>query len=73
MTKPQAAAEPSMEDILASIRKMISEDRLDARPIPDQIAPSIGEALPACPKTGEWDQGKVRARKQTGCLPSAPL
>ena len=44
MTKPQAANEPSMEDILASIRKMISEDRLDARPIPDQIArASIGE------------------------------
>lgn len=39
MTKPQTA-EPSMEDILASIRKMISEERLGPRPIPDQIARS---------------------------------
>jgi hypothetical protein len=59
MTKPQAASEPSMEDILASIRKMISEDRLDARPIPDQIArTSIGERITPrpVPKTGDWDR-----------------
>jgi len=34
MTKPQFASEPSMEDILASIRKMISDDRGPARPDP---------------------------------------
>lgn len=38
MSKLQTAAEPTMEDILASIRKMISEERLGPRPIPDQIA-----------------------------------
>lgn len=38
MTKPQFAPEPSMEDILASIRKMISEDRLGPRPVPDLLA-----------------------------------
>lgn len=44
MTKPQFAPEPSMEDILASIRKMISEERMGPRPVPDQIArTSIGE------------------------------
>ncbi len=36
MTKPQFA-EPSMEDILASIRKMISDDRGALRPLPDQM------------------------------------
>jgi cell pole-organizing protein PopZ len=51
-----------MEDILASIRKMISEDRLDPRPIPDQIArTSIGERAPAPPapataKPAGWDR-----------------
>src|SRR4029078_9097733 len=35
MTKPQFASEPSMEDILASIRKMISDDRA---PRPDPVA-----------------------------------
>lgn len=38
MTKPQFAPEPSMEDILASIRKMISDDRSGPRPLPDQMA-----------------------------------
>ncbi len=45
MTKPQFSAEPSMEDILASIRKMISEERMGPRPIPDQIGRSpFGES-----------------------------
>jgi len=48
MTKAQSAAEPSMEDILASIRKMISEERLGPRPIPDQMARTpFAEAAPA--------------------------
>jgi len=37
MNKPQFASEPSMEDILASIRKMISDDRSGPRPLPDQM------------------------------------
>ncbi len=37
MTKPQFAPEPSMEDILASIRKMISDDRAPPRPLPDPM------------------------------------
>ncbi len=46
MTKPQFSPEPSMEDILASIRKMISEERLGPRPIPDQIGRSpFGESV----------------------------
>ena len=45
MTKPQSSAEPSMEDILASIRKMISEERMGPRPIPDQMrAPPMARA-----------------------------
>jgi cell pole-organizing protein PopZ len=46
MTKPQFSAEPSMEDILASIRKMISEERMGPRPIPDRIGRSpFGESM----------------------------
>ncbi len=37
MTKPQFAPEPSMEDILASIRKMISDDRAPPHPLPDPM------------------------------------
>ena len=37
MTKPQFAPEPSMEDILASIRKMISDDRAAPHPLPDPM------------------------------------
>ncbi len=58
MTKPQIAPEPSMEDILASIRKMISEDRLGPRPVPDQIArASLGDRPSAAPsgKSANWD------------------
>jgi cell pole-organizing protein PopZ len=35
MSKPQMASEPSMEDILASIRKMISDDKPGPSPMPD--------------------------------------
>jgi cell pole-organizing protein PopZ len=53
MTKPQFSAEPSMEDILASIRKMISEERLGPRPIPDQIGRSpFGESVAETPAPG---------------------
>lgn len=37
MSKPQFAGEPNMEDILASIRKMISEEPAGPRPVPDQL------------------------------------
>jgi cell pole-organizing protein PopZ len=53
MTKPQFSTEPSMEDILASIRKMISEERLGPRPIPDQIGRSpFGESVAETPAVG---------------------
>jgi cell pole-organizing protein PopZ len=46
MTKPHFSAEPSMEDILASIRKMISEERMGPRPVPDQMATSpFGQSM----------------------------
>ena len=35
MSKPQLAAEPSMEEILASIRKLISDDKPGRGPTPD--------------------------------------
>ncbi len=41
MTRPQFAGEPSMEDILTSIRKMISEEPAGPRPIPDQIGRTV--------------------------------
>ena len=41
MSKPQFAAEPSMEDILASIRKMISDEPTGPRPVPDQITRTV--------------------------------
>jgi cell pole-organizing protein PopZ len=37
MSKPQVASEPSMEEILASIRKMIADDRPGPSPMPDQM------------------------------------
>ena len=37
MSKPQFASEPSMEEILSSIRKMISDDRPGPSPMPDQL------------------------------------
>lgn len=50
MSKLQSAAEPSMEDILASIRKMISEERMGPRPVPDQMSRTpFGEATAAKP------------------------
>jgi cell pole-organizing protein PopZ len=44
MSKPQYASEPSMEEILSSIRKMISDDRPGPSPMPDQLGRmSFGE------------------------------
>jgi cell pole-organizing protein PopZ len=63
MTKPQTA-EPSMEDILASIRKMISEERLGPRPIPDQIARSNYSNGSAARTAKPDPQPKQRAEPQ---------
>ncbi len=41
MTKPLSVGEPSMEDILTSIRKMISEESAGPRPVPDQIGRTV--------------------------------
>jgi len=41
MTRPLFAGEPSLEDILTSIRKMISEEPAGPRPIPDQIGRTV--------------------------------
>jgi len=55
MNKPQFASEPSMEDILASIRKMISDDRSGPRPLPDQMTRTpFPEATPA-ETSGRWE------------------
>jgi hypothetical protein len=73
MTKPQTTNEPSMEDILASIRKMISEDRLDARPIPDQIArASIGERATPRPVPKPVGQDRVEKAQSDAKPVSAP-
>lgn len=56
MNKPQFASEPSMEDILASIRKMISDDRLGPRPLPDQMTRTpFPEATAPAETSGRWE------------------
>ena len=56
MTKPQFASEPSMEDILASIRKMISDDRTGPRPLPDQMTRTpFPEATAPAETSGRWE------------------
>ncbi len=49
MSRPEVAAEPSLDDILASIRKIISEEPAAARPLPDlkALSPSSPLASPA--------------------------
>ena len=56
MTKPQFASEPSMEDILASIRKMISDDRSGPRPLPDQMTRTpFPDATAPAETSGRWE------------------
>lgn len=56
MNKPQFASEPSMEDILASIRKMISDDRSGPRPLPDQMTRTpFPEATAPAETSGRWE------------------
>lgn len=46
MSKPQVASEPTLEEILASIRKMISDDKPGPSPLPDTMGRTpFGEAL----------------------------
>ena len=70
MTKAQFAAEPSMEDILASIRKMISDDRGAPRPQPDPVArnPYPEGSSPA---RAEPDPAASAARTSYGSLSEA--
>lgn len=55
MSKPQSSPEPSMEDILASIRKMISEEPSGQRPMPDQMGRTpFGEDLRPVQEPDTW-------------------
>ena len=67
MNKPQFASEPSMEDILASIRKMISDDRSGPRPLPDQMTRTpFPEATAPAETSGRWEN-----RAETASTPAA--
>ncbi|MEO8420263.1 MAG: DUF2497 domain-containing protein [Hyphomicrobium sp.] len=62
MSKPQLASEPSMEEILASIRKMISDDRPGPSPMPDQMGRTpFGES-----RTGAAVDPRSQPRQPTG-------
>ncbi|HEV3394504.1 MAG TPA: DUF2497 domain-containing protein, partial [Xanthobacteraceae bacterium] len=62
MTQPAKAQEPSMEEILASIRRIIADDDATkppakappkaAEPAPAKAAPAPPEAAPAAPAEG---------------------
>jgi uncharacterized protein len=49
-SNPPPGADPSMEDILASIRRILSEDETEAQAAPPTAAPHAGEPL-AMPST----------------------
>ncbi|HET6321308.1 MAG TPA: DUF2497 domain-containing protein [Hyphomicrobium sp.] len=49
MSKPQLAAEPSMEEILASIRKLISDDKPGPSPTPDPFLSRTQSGSPGRP------------------------
>jgi len=58
MSKPQFAAEPSMEEILSSIRRMISDDKPAHNPIPDQMGRTqFGGGSPAAPAAATVSRG----------------
>lgn len=52
MQKPDKAPEPSMEEILASIRKIIAEEPIGTRPGPEPRGPSLG-SLSSQPDAGK--------------------
>jgi cell pole-organizing protein PopZ len=73
MTKPQFASEPSMEDILASIRKMISDDRSPTRPRPDPMTrtPFAEVSSPAPVEPGATAATVARSGPSYGSLSEA--
>jgi cell pole-organizing protein PopZ len=72
MTKPQFAQEPSMEDILASIRKMISDDRGAPRPLPDPMTRTpFPEATSPARAEPEATASAARAASSYGSLSEA--
>ncbi len=72
MSKPQAASEPSMEEILASIRKMISDDRPGPNPMPDQMGRTpFGEPVKSVSEyTGRASPAESGSTRPAGAQPS---
>ena len=72
MSKPQAASEPSMEEILASIRKMISDDRPGSNPMPDQMGRTpFGEPVKSVSEySGRASPAESGSARQAGAQPS---
>ena len=77
MSKPQMASEPSMEEILASIRKMIADDTPGPSPLPDAMGRTpFGDTRQAfAPDTGNLpDAGNLASTdKQTPARTSNSL
>lgn len=64
MTRLEASNEPSMEDILASIRKIIAEDPPGSRPVPPQPAARAAPAASPAPSSfGRSPTREVPARE----------
>ncbi|MTD96064.1 DUF2497 domain-containing protein [Hyphomicrobium sp. xq] len=72
MSKPQAASEPSMEEILASIRKMISDDRPGPNPMPDQMGRTpFGEPMKSVSEySGRASPAESGSTRPAGAQPS---
>jgi cell pole-organizing protein PopZ len=72
MSKPQAASEPSMEEILASIRKMISDDRPGPNPMPDQMGRTpFGEPVKSVSEySGRASPAESGSARPAGAQPS---
>ena len=71
--QPETAADPSMEDILASIRRILSED--EAAPTEPAAAPPPAPPPPAAPPPDEADESDVLALDASMLVaePSPPL
>jgi cell pole-organizing protein PopZ len=64
MTRLEASNEPSMEDILASIRKIIAEDPPGSRPVPQQPAARTAPAASPAPSSfGRAPMRELSARE----------
>jgi cell pole-organizing protein PopZ len=63
MTRLEASNEPSMEDILASIRKIIAEDPPGSRPVPPHSAPRAAAA--AAPAPSSYGRAPTRGEALT--------